>query len=63
MIRLLQEGEDLHAFMKLPPDQILLRWFNYHLARAGWHRRVTNFSSDIQVWITVADSTLTSAGL
>jgi plastin-1 len=48
LIRLLQEGEDLHAFMKLPPDQILLRWFNYHLARAGWNRRVTNFSSDIQ---------------
>lgn len=34
--------------MKLPPDQILLRWFNYHLARANWPRRVHNFSSDIQ---------------
>lgn len=34
---------------QLPPDQILLRWMNYHLSRAGWHRRVTNFSSDIKV--------------
>jgi plastin-1 len=22
-----------------PPDQILLRWFNYHLKAAGWERR------------------------
>jgi plastin-1 len=49
LIRLLEEGEDLRTFMKLPPDQILLRWFNYHLARAGWARRVHNFSTDIQV--------------
>jgi hypothetical protein len=44
---LLQEGESLADFMALPPDQILLRWFNYHLAEAGHPRRVANFSKDI----------------
>ena len=32
----------------LPPEQILLRWFNYHLRNAGHHRSVMNFTSDIQ---------------
>ncbi|KAJ2724446.1 fimbrin [Coemansia sp. Benny D115] len=35
--------------IKLHPDLYrLLRWFNYHLAAAGWHRRVSNFSGDIK---------------
>lgn len=33
--------------MRLPPEQILLRWFNYHLKQANWNRRVTNFSKDV----------------
>ncbi|VEN53184.1 unnamed protein product [Callosobruchus maculatus] len=33
--------------MKLSPEAILLRWVNYHLERAGTHRRVTNFQADI----------------
>jgi len=32
----------------LPTDQILLRWFNYHLKKAGWSRRVTNFHNDLK---------------
>ena len=44
---LLEEGESLADFLALPPDQILLRWFNYHLAKAGHPRRVHNFSKDI----------------
>ncbi|KAJ8937165.1 hypothetical protein NQ318_009367 [Aromia moschata] len=32
---------------KLSPEAILLRWVNYHLERAGTHRRVNNFQSDI----------------
>lgn len=31
----------------MTPDQILLRWFNYHLKAAGWHRKVNNFSKDV----------------
>ncbi|KAJ2486348.1 fimbrin [Coemansia sp. RSA 2050] len=48
LYRLLEEGEALEDFLKLPADAILLRWFNYHLAAAGWSRRVTNFSGDIK---------------
>jgi len=43
------EGETLSDLMALSPEEILLRWFNYHLAQAGHHRRVKNFSDDIHV--------------
>ena len=39
LYRLLYEDEQLEDFLKLPPDQILLRWFNYHLKAAGWKRK------------------------
>eukprot|EP00937_MAST-01D_sp_MAST-1D-sp2_P003280 g3280.t1 len=55
LVRLLQDGETLEDFMRLPPDQILLRWFNYHLANAGHPNRVKNFSGDVK------DSTAYSA--
>lgn len=48
LYRLLQPGESLESLLKLPADELLLRWFNYHLRLAGWHREVTNFSSDIR---------------
>ncbi|KAG1508119.1 hypothetical protein G6F45_007937 [Rhizopus arrhizus] len=47
LYRLLEQDETLDDFLKLPPDQILLRWFNYHLKAAGWERRVSNFSKDV----------------
>lgn len=34
--------------MKLSPEELLLRWANYHLENAGWHK-INNFSSDIKV--------------
>jgi plastin-1 len=49
LFRLLEPGESLESFLKLPPEQILLRWFNYHLKKAGWSRQVKNFGSDIKV--------------
>jgi len=48
LFRLLEPGETIQDLLKLPPDQILLRWFNYHLKNAGWARRVNNFSGDIK---------------
>lgn len=39
LYRLCEEGETIEDLLKLTPDQILLRWFNYHLKQAGWHRR------------------------
>ncbi len=39
LYRLLEDGETMEEFLRLPPDQILLRWFNYHLKAAGWNRK------------------------
>jgi len=48
LIRLLEPGETLEDLLKLSPEQILLRWFNYHLKAAGSPRRVANFTGDIK---------------
>ncbi|CAF9910092.1 MAG: Fimbrin, actin-bundling protein [Gomphillus americanus] len=48
LYRLLDDDETLEQFLRLPPEQILLRWFNYHLKNAKWEKRVTNFSSDVK---------------
>lgn len=50
LITLLNEGEDLEELMKLSPEELLLRWVNYHLTNAGW-RNIKNFSQDIKVYI------------
>ncbi|KAL9047115.1 MAG: hypothetical protein Q9214_000230 [Letrouitia sp. 1 TL-2023] len=48
LYRLLEEDETLEQFLRLPPEQILLRWFNYHLKNAKWDKRVSNFSTDVK---------------
>jgi len=48
LYRLLEEGETMQDLMKLPAEKVLLRWFNYHLAKAGTDRRVKNFAGDIK---------------
>ncbi|KAL9104695.1 MAG: hypothetical protein Q9163_000373 [Psora crenata] len=48
LYRLLEDDETLVQFLRLPPEQILLRWFNYHLKNAKWDKRVTNFSTDVK---------------
>jgi len=48
LYRLLEDGESLEDLMKLSGEQLLLRWFNYHLKAAGSNRRVNNFSGDIK---------------
>ena len=50
LFRLLEAGELLEDFLKLPADQILLRWFNYHLKKANHSRTVKNFGSDVKVF-------------
>ncbi len=47
LAHLLQDGETIEDLVRLPPEAILLRWVNYHLARAGTTRRCNNFHSDI----------------
>lgn len=48
LFRLLEPGETIEDFLKLSPEKILIRWFNYHLAKANWPNRVKNFSSDVK---------------
>eukprot|EP01130_Rhizamoeba_saxonica_P006357 TRINITY_DN2533_c0_g1_i1.p1 TRINITY_DN2533_c0_g1~~TRINITY_DN2533_c0_g1_i1.p1 ORF type:complete len:527 (-),score=161.44 TRINITY_DN2533_c0_g1_i1:39-1619(-) len=48
LYRLLEEGETLEDLMKLSPEQILLRWVNYHLRESGSNKRIENFSGDIK---------------
>ncbi|XP_030349546.1 plastin-1 isoform X2 [Strigops habroptila] len=47
LITLLNKGEELDQLMKLSPEELLLRWVNYHLANAGW-QKINNFSQDIK---------------
>eukprot|EP01006_Ploeotia_vitrea_P043470 TRINITY_DN66736_c4_g3_i1.p1 TRINITY_DN66736_c4_g3~~TRINITY_DN66736_c4_g3_i1.p1 ORF type:complete len:621 (+),score=415.86 TRINITY_DN66736_c4_g3_i1:149-2011(+) len=47
LYRLLEDGEELADLLRLPPEQLLLRWFNYHLAAANHPRRVNNFGGDV----------------
>uniref|UniRef100_A0A8C5FUP4 Lymphocyte cytosolic protein 1 (L-plastin) n=1 Tax=Gadus morhua TaxID=8049 RepID=A0A8C5FUP4_GADMO len=47
LMALLQDGESLEDLMKLSPEELLLRWANYHLAEAGCPK-INNFSSDIK---------------
>lgn len=35
IMRLAQPGEELKDLIKLPPEQILIRWVNYHLKKKG----------------------------
>jgi plastin-1 len=48
LIRLLNPGEQLSDLLKLSPEQLLLRWFNYHLKAAGYDKKINNFSGDVK---------------
>jgi len=39
--------DELGELMKLSPENILLRWVNHHLKKAGVARRIHNFTKDI----------------
>lgn len=47
---LLRDGETLEELMKLSPEELLLRWANFHLENSGW-QKINNFSADIKVTI------------
>jgi len=48
LVRLLEPGETLEDLLKLSPEQILLRWVNYHLKNSGSNKRIKNFGGDIK---------------
>ncbi|XP_023680220.2 plastin-1 isoform X1 [Paramormyrops kingsleyae] len=47
LIALLQESEEMDHLLSLSPEELLLRWVNYHLSNAGW-QPIGNFSDDIK---------------
>ncbi|KAK3102906.1 hypothetical protein FSP39_014845 [Pinctada imbricata] len=48
LVALLQGDETIEDLKRLSPEEILIRWVNYHLERSGTDRRIKNFTSDIQ---------------
>ena len=42
------DGEELADLDALGPEKLLLRWVNYHLAKAGYNEPITNFGADIK---------------
>jgi plastin-1 len=48
LVRLLQDGETMADLLSLPPEEILKRWVNYHMAKQDFPRRIKNFGGDIK---------------
>lgn len=48
LYKLLEGDETLDDLRSLPVEDLLLRWFNYHLNKANHDRRVKNFSGDVK---------------
>lgn len=55
LIALLDESEDLDHLMSMSPEDLLLRWVNYHLRAAGW-QPIRNFSEDIKVYVLLVST-------
>ncbi|KAJ3032769.1 phospholipid scramblase 1, partial [Rhizophlyctis rosea] len=49
LVRLLdlEKGETLQGLLGLSSEQILVRWFNYHLVRSGVDRKVGTIAKDV----------------
>lgn len=45
--RLLKDGEELNDLGKLKPEQVLVRWMNFHLRNAG-QPEITNLGADLK---------------
>lgn len=56
LYRLLDEDETLEQFLRLPPEQILLRWVNYHLKAANWPRRYAHSTNAVALTNAPAQS-------
>ncbi|PIK35186.1 hypothetical protein BSL78_27988 [Apostichopus japonicus] len=48
LVRLLRDGETIEDLRALSPEDLLIRWVNYHLEQDGSMRRIKNFSGDIK---------------
>ena len=48
LVRLLKDGEELNDLLKLSPENLLLRWFNFHLKNANYPKEIKNFEDDVK---------------
>ena len=48
LVNILNKNEEITELLKYSPEQILLKWFNYHLKAAGYEKPINNFSEDIK---------------
>merc|ERR1712117_470296 len=47
LVALQRDGETIEDLLKMSPEEILLRWVNFQLEKAGSDKRVNNFGKDI----------------
>lgn len=43
--------QDVEELLRLPPEKVLLKWMNFHLKKGGYKKNVSNFSSDLKVFV------------
>ncbi|KAL1821770.1 hypothetical protein ACET3Z_016639 [Daucus carota] len=48
LLELVEEDQYMEEFSCLAPEEILLKWMNFQLKKAGYEKEVTNFSSDLK---------------
>ena len=48
LIRLKKDDEELSDLLKLPQEELLLRWFNYHLKSSTYGKSIGNFNNDLK---------------
>ena len=48
LINVLNKNEEKTELLKLSPENMLLKWFNFHLKAAGYDKSIINFSQDIK---------------
>lgn len=47
LIRLKRDDEEIGDLLKLPKEELLVRWVNYHLSNANYPTKIANFTKDI----------------
>ena len=58
LIRLKKEDEEIGDLLKLPKEELLIRWVNYHLTNANYPTRINNFTKDIASGMDIAQHML-----
>ena len=48
MLRFKNEKEDVEELLTLGPEDFLIRWFNYHLNKAGHQQKLESFKEDLK---------------